>query len=313
MIKRTIFLVLLSAILIGCATLRAEPTVSQQFRKVLADIDALCKKEKLGPYLDPSDPEYKDKRKQQGTCDILTLKPYDPLATPEGRFAHSLKLPSPHDQPKNVWRDGMTGEEYFKALCEAEVGEWVFRTVEGVKGIMLLRSRPDENNISMLGEYYVDAESAAVDYAIAGKGAEGYLVKTDRYEFLEKPTAGNDDKGKYIRFFRDSAQPLDREPYGVGHLTTKERLSRYGYTWRGIKRKSAREHGIFGAEIIVLDLQTQEILGFRRVFHRVYFDKQYADKRMMWPMPCPGDNTAINRGVVFLQQVLVPASKTGGQ
>ena len=37
--------------------------------------------------------------------------------------------------------------------------------------------------------------------------------------------------------------------------------SRYGYTWRGIVRPHDREMGIAGGEIIVLDLETNEVLG----------------------------------------------------
>lgn len=48
----------------------------------------------------------------------------------------------------------------------------------------------------------------------------------------------------------------------------KQRLSRYGYTWRGIHRDHDREFGIAGGELIVLDLQTGEILGVRRGFAR---------------------------------------------
>lgn len=40
--------------------------------------------------------------------------------------------------------------------------------------------------------------------------------------------------------------------------------TRYGITWRGIKRPNDREMGIAGGELIVLDLETHEVLGVRR-------------------------------------------------
>ncbi|GHT95622.1 hypothetical protein AGMMS49545_18900 [Betaproteobacteria bacterium] len=46
----------------------------------------------------------------------------------------------------------------------------------------------------------------------------------------------------------------------------QQRISRYGYTWRGIRRDRDREFGIAGGELIVLDLHTDEILGVRRGF-----------------------------------------------
>lgn len=281
MIKRTIFLVLLSVTLIGCATLRAEPTVGQQFRKVMADIDALCKKEKLGPYLDPIDPDYKDKRKQQGTCDILTLKPYDPLATPEGRFAHSLKLPPPHDQPKNVWRDGMTGEEYFKALCEAEAGEWVFRKAEGVEGIMQLRlsprSEPSPMNIVLLeapGTVSPPAESYM-----------SFLPPLGSFRYLEVVEGQNSSVERFIyKGTYRKGSILTRQHYD--QQTIKNPDSRFAITWRGISRPNDREHGIVGGELLVLDKTTNEIIGFKRDFIRFYFDPNYKDSRILWPRRC---------------------------
>ncbi len=40
--------------------------------------------------------------------------------------------------------------------------------------------------------------------------------------------------------------------------------ARYGFTWRGIKRPHDRELGIGGGELIVLDLQTNEVMAVRR-------------------------------------------------
>ena len=50
------------------------------------------------------------------------------VATPEGRFAHSIRIPNPvlKDSGYRWW---MTSEQYFKHLCQAEAGEFIFRTV----------------------------------------------------------------------------------------------------------------------------------------------------------------------------------------
>ncbi len=137
------FGVLLCAML--CVPLSAcgEPTVGQQFRDIMAEIDAKCRKEKLGPYLDPNEPPRSAKR-TNGSCEILKIKPADPLATEEGRFAYSIKLPPPHDKPKVEYKKGMSAETYFKELCEKEEGDFVVRTVEGVEGIKKVRPSPQE-------------------------------------------------------------------------------------------------------------------------------------------------------------------------
>jgi hypothetical protein len=47
---------------------------------------------------------------------------------------------------------------------------------------------------------------------------------------------------------------------------TNEIGSRYGITWRGIRRPFDRELGVAGGELAVVDLKTGEILGLRRGF-----------------------------------------------
>jgi hypothetical protein len=42
--------------------------------------------------------------------------------------------------------------------------------------------------------------------------------------------------------------------------------SRYGYTWRELRRPKDREHRISGGELIIVDLPTGEVLGIRRGF-----------------------------------------------
>lgn len=44
--------------------------------------------------------------------------------------------------------------------------------------------------------------------------------------------------------------------------------SRYGYTWRGIRRPHDRELGIVGGELIVMDMLSNEVLAVRRGFIR---------------------------------------------
>lgn len=319
--RRIIVLVILGMFLVACASLKTQETVGQQFRKVLADIDALCKKEKLGPYLDPSDPQYKDKRKQQGTCDILTLKPSDPLATPEGRFAHSLKLPPPHDQPKNIWREGMTGEEYFKALCEAEAGEWVFRTVENVEGVFQLRSYiPSENLLGALFAY----EGITGERVAGRENSQDALVQppVGGYNYLEV-TASLEERKKYqsnyLRYFRDSNSKTNKlfyytrkgtyqnfqTPYIVSVEKINSPRSRHAYIQRGIMRFNALEHGIKGAELLIVDRETNEVIAFRRVFGRFYFDPAYRDRHQLFTDACGPESS----GFRFIQQVLHPTNR----
>lgn len=193
-LKAAFLAVALTGSLSACAGgERALPgeTVGETFRKVMAQIDAKCRERKLGPY----EPEPRKTGVRNASCDILFLKPEDPLSTPEGRFAHSIKLPAPHDVPKDVWRYGMSGEEYFQALCEAEAGEWVFRTVEGVEGVRQVRPYPKTNFYESLGAYLA-AEIAVGEIVAHVDNPAGYLVSSGvkqwrTYQYLEIPISEN--------------------------------------------------------------------------------------------------------------------------
>lgn len=72
----------------------------------------------------------------------------------------------------------------------------------------------------------------------------------------DKPKSG-DTVERYFGYDARTMGSLKRE------FDTK-RKARYGFTWRGIKRPHDREMGIAGGELIVLDLETNEVLGLRR-------------------------------------------------
>jgi hypothetical protein len=58
----------------------------------------------------------------------------------------------------------------------------------------------------------------------------------------------------------------DRPPSLIGLEMRKDASSEYLVTWRGIRRKRDREHGIAGSELIVASRSTGEVLGFLREF-----------------------------------------------
>jgi hypothetical protein len=57
-------------------------------------------------------------------------------------------------------------------------------------------------------------------------------------------------------------------PYIVAEAEVSKKKSRYSYTWRGIPRPHDREFGIAGGELILLDLETNEVLAVRRGYIR---------------------------------------------
>jgi len=201
----------------------------------------------------------------------------------------ALKWP---EAPKErVYKRGMNREQYFDALCAAEAGEFMSRKVEGVEGIYMIRPRKHESGPTQRDRYakedpYGSIQGDAGDdvpYMFLGRieyAAEG---GTPSYRYIETPALPVD----VHRSLRDTYHPglfepvsPDR-PYRVyrweenapssrlhnGAVTYASKpSSRFGYTWRGIRRPYDREFGIAGGELAVVDLTTNEILGLRRGF-----------------------------------------------
>jgi hypothetical protein len=141
---------------------------------------------------------------------------------------------------------------------------------------------PDALKLGTIQSAFVNPASGTY---IKGKSEMGYvLYEPDKnYKFLEKPIPAplqnSGDRAKYLRYTRPNTDKLIVEDGKVFYPRkaqpplieeqVKELKSRYGFTWWGIERSPKdRELGIAGGELIVLDLQTNEILAVRRGFLR---------------------------------------------
>ena len=257
----------------GCASAR---TPGEQFRKIMADLDKECRKDHLGPYqTSPPGNGVRD-----SSCDILFLKPQDPLATPEGRFAHSIQLPPPYDKLKEVYRPGMNSDEYFKALCEAEAGEFIFKTVENVETIFDLRPRVPIQNYEYQHLFVMEDPYGYV----AGEAQYSpYLyVEPDRYKYYERYVMSDGDI-KVQRFFGYNGRKRET----LKSTIVDKRAAKYGFTWRRISRPNDRELGIAGGELLVLNLETAELLGFRRGFAKTYVSSVNRGANWEFTPTCP--------------------------
>ena len=301
-----VFRAFLCAMLCASSSARGEPTVGQQFRDIMAEIDAKCRKEKLGPYLDPKEPPRSAKR-TDGSCEILKIKPADPLATEEGRFAYSIKLPPPHDKPKVEYKKGMSAETYFKELCEKEAGDFVFRTVDGIEGITLVR--PSAQSYASLrtemptNNYFANYEGIAGSFISSINGKYLYF---DAVEFV----SDNSLKTQLAHYYLNKDLPQNKSPYRKERKTIKNTSAKYGYTYRATKREQALENGISGGELIILDIQTKEILAFRRTFYREEFAEIRSPEHMRVSI-CKSVPIE-KRGATFITEVLRPINFAEG-
>ncbi|VAW85070.1 hypothetical protein MNBD_GAMMA16-2330 [hydrothermal vent metagenome] len=216
--------------------------------------------------------------------------PIDPQEKAAYDYAHALKLPDSVLKPmpfdfaaaeRYALSPGYptVSDQYFDHLCSTEAGEYIFKTVDKVEGLYQMRLRQKATTEEFKDLYrmedpygYVEGESENVAFKFARKY---------RYRFLEQAVPGTKfnmfwitsyDNSMFLEPSEDSVVVIF-EGY-TGPLNTlrkryeKRYISKYAYTWRGIKREHDRTLGIAGGELIVIDLQTSKILGVRRGFAR---------------------------------------------
>ena len=271
------------------------------------------------------------------TCDILKLKPLnfsqskliavegqpelipeEWVATPEGRLAHSIKIPNPVPRDSG-YRPGITSQQYFEHLCKTEAGEFIYKTAANVEGIFQMRPRKLSSDYELQHLYALEDPYGNI-YG-EREEPESLYVKPSLYRFLETPLVQREEpawkksyrhpsffiepdvNAKYVRYFGyDGKVPKTMRKEYVQHLR-----SGYGYTWRGIRRPRDRDFGIAGGELIILDLHTEEVLGVKRGFLSAVADER-RPAGIAWTKVCPfpaGKNKSPH-GFIF--QVLEPIS-----
>jgi len=276
-------------------------TVGEKFKQALANVDAYCKRYKVGPYLDRNDPE-SWRRAAETSCEILKVKPFDlnaVLATPEGKFAYSIQLPPPLDKPRVKRSDYRSAGEYFEALCQREVVETTFKKAELVDGIAVLRVYPTLYPVT-LGSYSDESNGAGV--AIAPE--ERLILSPPSFQFIERPLRLDEQRkfpgATYLRFEKDRNRPNQLTVRPISQLSAS-----YAYTWRGTSSMDDREGGIFGGELILLDRRSGEVMGVRRTFSRDEVSLEDRARVRFWSLPCPNPKRV--EYIQFLKNVLVPA------
>jgi len=256
---------LLVILMMGCAqiSLAQTSTPGEQFRERMAKLETECRRNP------PSD-------LRNTRCDPLKIAPEDWLATPEGGFAHSIKIPNPVPADSG-YQKGMTPAQYFEHLCKNEAGEFIFKTVDNVEGIRLLRPREPANDYVFQNLYAMEDPYGHLQEEVEDPGF--HFLGPTAYAFVETPLRKTKRHPAYKTFRHPSlyADPVPGQTmeryYFDGPWSDRQNLqlqydavsrSKYGIAWRGIRRPNDREMGIAGGELIVLDLETNEVLGVRR-------------------------------------------------
>lgn len=194
--------------------------------------------------------------------------PAEWVATPEGRFAHSLKIPNP--VPKDSgYRWWMSSKDYFKHLCDTEAGEFIYEKVENVEGFLFMRPPGRASDSDLMDKYKLEAPGFEAPYSIrkdtiAERGSRFVSPTTGLYQYIEEPSPKTDSGGQaYLRASGDSVHD------GIELKTIESEAdanSAYALTWRGIVRRNDRARRIAGFEVLVVRRETKQILGVWRGF-----------------------------------------------
>jgi hypothetical protein len=257
---------LLLVVVGGCASssvIDPNATPGEVFRQFVREREAYCRSATPDP--------------RDTSCKFLEVKPWSPNRDEENRFAHSLKIPNPVPADSG-YRPGMTPDEYFNLLCSKEAGEFIYKTVKDVEGVFELRAR--EKFGTHTEQHLYEPEDPFGYYADGLPGEpEGFYVGQvfGRYTFYERPAGESRIRKDQLRYY-DPSYAVMAPPgaaveryYGYsGQVRSMKKefdsrpQARHGIAWRGIVRPQDREMGIAGGELIVLDLETKQVLGVRR-------------------------------------------------
>ncbi len=190
------------------------------------------------------------------------------------------QLPNAPNPP--IYKAGMTSKQYFDALCRAEAGEFIFKSVENVEGIYQIRPRAHADDYTLRDRFVMEDPYGYSESEARRPFAR--FVGAKQYRFFESPVSAAPrfpvDKNSHDDSFFQAPPPDARvarytyiEENKSGRLWGHTRRdfdkavrSRYGYTWREIRRPKDRDLGVVVGELVVVDLLTNEVLGIRRGF-----------------------------------------------
>jgi len=264
-------------------------------------------------------------------------KPTDPRELEAYHLAHSIQLPDslPKPVPFPFWKywyfdHRRISYEYFQHLCKTEAGEYIFKTVDKVEGLYQMRPMPKRTEALMYDRYGFEdpanwsfGESVdSPNLFIGGPGNGFSFMESPRCPsqiffsaFAKRWTIKRLDKEEPLGYWKYYGFDYTKSKNGGMAEQENKISSRYGYTWRGIRRDRDREFGIAGGEMMIIDLRTNELLAVRRSFAVA---KNYRAIGLGWEFSyyCPGSLdilsdkkrkvNKINYPFDFIRQVLVP-------
>ncbi len=221
--------------------------------------------------------------------------------------------------PSSKWIWGEAAEAYFNHRCETDAGEFIYRTVENVEGLYQMRLRDPRDMIDRLRKSDIPEDPY---------GHTNWESQRPWTMFVEEPYFNyqyfETTKGPDLKDF-DLRRPkkFERRPeytgekywlyYGRSHIKNTQMVaeqvsslkSKYGFTWQEVRGFWDKLFGIWGGELIVKQLSTDEVLGKRKGY---FFVNKFGDKAGQCPKGKDHDST-----YKFVSKVLIPAKQGKGE
>ena len=153
----------------------------------------------------------------------------------------------------------------FDERCKT-AGEKIYRTVEGVEGLLLMKVRPEKINFS---DQYAMDDPYGTDYSgdgypssmLWGRNEKGELRGTvkggNTYKFV---VARSKDKDKYLRY--ELGEPKSNGEFETIKTSTSN-APRFGVTFEDLSKPIDRENWIAGSRLQVVDSTNGDVLGER--------------------------------------------------
>ncbi|MFZ6749904.1 hypothetical protein [Undibacterium sp. Ren11W] len=297
------------------------------------------RREQFGEHYDPA--EWLECMKQSaesgkrgdGGCDMFkTRRVENPEYWPNPSMP-PVQWPAAPKDP--VYRSWMTSRHYFEALCKAEAGEFIYKTVSDVEGVYLVRPMNRVNTGDVFDKYappapYVRARGLgrrtdSLEFDFVGQG---------KYTFFEKPLAfhlsqieinrSNNRDSSYLENSKISSLSVARYsgfiglaiPNGTSADVAKKMKAeyapqvkaRYGLTWREIRRHADFEKSVVGSEVAIVDLNSGEILALTRGFSMAEQVSNAPSGMRNWLHACPLISPQRHSLYFFAEAVLKPAT-----
>lgn len=162
---------------------------------------------------------------------------------------------------------------HYQMRCQS-AGEKIYRTVDNVEGIFLLKVRPEKINFS--DQFALDdpygrdcGGDACIMQLLYGRNQQGHLVERNPvkpgYRYVDVIDPMNGRRYRYVAYLglppdlKGRSEPmllLRREP-------APDPPPRYGVTYEDISTREDREVWVAGGSLKVIDLQANEVIAER--------------------------------------------------